>query len=212
MSIEFINGTIRDYVDRASARAEVPGGGSVSALAGALGVTMGCMAANFTIGRKKSRDVEPQVRAILGRLDEARESLLHLTEEDSRAYGRYAAASSMPKDTDEQKAARQAAMQEAIKGAMQPPLETVRVCLGVLRELQALVHVANPYLISDVGVAAILAEAAIRGATLNVQINLSYLKDRPLADAARGEIDAAGVDGGKALAEIGAKVSRAINH
>ena len=206
----FISGTIREYVDKASGGTPTPGGGSVSALAGALGVAMGCMSANFTIGKKKYRSVEPQVRAILVRLDAARERLLDLTEEDSRAYGKYSAAVSMPKDTDDEKRARAAAIQEATRGAMSVPLQVVEKCGEVLACLRELVNIANPNLITDVGVSAILAEAALRGAKLNVEINLAYLKDETLAADVRRKLENARTAGAEALAEVAVKVADAI--
>jgi len=206
----FINGTIRDYVDRASSDAPTPGGGSVSALAGALGVSMGCMAANFTVGRKKFRKVEVQVREILGRLDAARERLLDLTEEDSRAYGTYEEARALPRKTDVQKQTRAAAIQRAMRGAMAVPLEVVRVARAVLDDLVGLADVANPYLISDVGVSAILAEAALRGAKLNVEINLAYLKDEALVAETRRELAEARAGSAEALAAVSEKVAAAI--
>jgi len=206
----FLNGTIRDYVDRASSDAPTPGGGSVSALVGALGVSMGCMAANFTVGRKKFRRVENRVREILARLDTARERLLALTEEDSRAYGAYEEARALPRETDAQKQARAAAIQRAMRGAMAVPLEVVRVARAVLDDLVGLVDVANPYLLSDVGVSAIVAEAALRGAKLNVEINLAYLKDEALAAETRRELAEARAGAAEALAAVSEKVAAAI--
>ena len=187
----YIDGTIRAYVDDASAGVPTPGGGSVAALAGALGVSMGCMAANFTVGKKKFRDVEPKVREHLGVCLQARDDMLRLMDDDTKAYSSVSAAYSMPKDTPEQKAARAEAIQEALVLAMGAPLQVVRVCRDVLCAVAGLAEVANPNLISDVGVAALLAEAALRAAKLNVEINLKFLKDKELADGVRREIEEA---------------------
>lgn len=206
----FIESTIREYIDMASSGTPTPGGGSVSALAGALGVTMACMASNFTVGKKKYRDVEPQVREILDNLKQSRENLLELTEEDSRAYDKFSKAMALPKGTDEEKKARSAAMQEAVAYAMDVPLEIVRECRDVLRVLTDLVNIANPNLVSDVGVAAILAEAALRGAKLNVEINLGYIKDEKKASSARKEIGSAREEATTNLKGISEKVAEAI--
>jgi len=176
----YLHGTIRKYIDDASAGQPTPGGGSVAALAGALGVSMGCMAANFTIGKKKFRDVEPKVRELLASLESAREQLLHLMDEDTRAYGQVDAAYQLPQNTDEEKRARQQAIQDALKVAMEVPLRIMGLCRDVLGVLAQLVDIANPNLISDVGVSAVLAEAALRAARLNVDVNLRYLKDEAL--------------------------------
>ena len=206
----FINGTIRDYVDKASAATPTPGGGSISALAGALGASMACMAANFTVGRKKFKAVEPAVRAILRRIEDARERLLQLTEEDSRAYEKFSAALSMPKETDEEKAVREQALQGAVREAMAVPLNIVRVCSDVLRDLTELVGIANPNLISDVGVAAVLVEGALRGAKLNVEINLAYLKDEELESNVRKELNEQRSRAASDLRAVAEKVAAAI--
>ncbi len=110
----YIDDSIRKYVTDASAGSPTPGGGSVSALAGALGLTMGCMAANFTVGKKKYRDVEPLVKEQLATVEACREELLRLTDDDTKAYAEVSKAYGMPKETDEEKKARSAAIQEAL--------------------------------------------------------------------------------------------------
>jgi len=200
------DGSIRKYLDDAAAGIPAPGGGSVSAFAGALATTMGSMAANFTVGKKKFLEVEPRVKSILARLDRGRETLLELMDRDVEAYGVVSAAYRMPRETTEEKTARTAKIQEALVVAMDVPLRTVRACLDVLRELAQLVDIANPNLISDVGVSAILAEAALRGAKLNVEINLVSLKDEALARQTRAEVEGAEVEGARILCEVLTKV------
>jgi len=184
----YADGTIRKYLEKAASDSPTPGGGSVSALAGALGVSMASMAAHFTVGRKKYAAVEDRVRAILGELESARRELLYLTDEDTRAYAGVSSAYGMKRGTREEKRARTGAIQEALEAAMAPPLNAVRAAGKVVAHLAVLVDIANPNLISDVGVAAILVEAALRSAKLNVEINLSYLKDEALVARTREEI------------------------
>lgn len=204
------DGTIRRYLDDAAAGIPAPGGGSVSAFAAALATTMGSMAANFTIGKKKYAAVEPQVKELVARLDALRERLLVLTDEDVAAYSVVSAAYGMPKDTPEQKSARSAKIQEALVVAMAAPLATMRTCAEVMRALEALVDIANPNLISDVGVSAILAEAAIRGAKLNVDINLASLKDAELISRTTAEATGLVVGARRVLDEVSKKVGKAI--
>ncbi len=202
------DGTIRKYLSDAAAGIPAPGGGSVSALAGALATTMGSMAANFTVGKQKFAAVEPQARELLARLDALREQFLVLMDEDVAAYGVVAAAYGMPKETPGEKAARSARIQEALVVAMEAPLRTMRACAEAMRAVAALVDIANPNLLSDVGVSAALAEAALRGAKLNVDANLALLKDEALVRRTRDE--AAGLAAGAArlLAEVTDKVAR----
>ena len=106
-------------------------------------------------------------------------------DEDTKAYASVSAAYAMPKETAEQAAARSAAIQKALVVAMDAPLRVVRTCREALTPVARLAEIANPNLISDVGVAAILAEAALRAAKLNVEINLQSLEDKALASATR---------------------------
>jgi len=199
-------GMIRSYVEAGSAGKPTPGGGSIAACAGALGMSMACMAANFTVGRKKYKDVEKDVRTQLGVCMKMRDELLALIDDDVKAYGSVSAAYSMAKGTDEEKAARKAAIQEALVIAMDAPLRVVRACREALRATAKLADIANKNLISDVGVAALLAEAALRAGKLNVEINLKFLKDEALVEATRTEIIEAAAEAQSLAAEIMKKV------
>lgn len=209
-SSAYVDGTIRKYMDDAASGAPTPGGGSASALAAALGVSMGRMAANFTVGKKKFADVEDRVRAILAELHQAQEELMRLVDEDVRAYGTVSAAYGMPRGTPEEKRSRTAAVQDALRTAMDAPLRAVRACGPVVERLTELVDIANPNLISDVGVSAILAEAALRGAKLNVEINLSFLKDEALVSKTRAEINNIACRAKQQADEVIRKVAKAI--
>ena len=193
---------IETYLSDAAAGIPAPGGGSVSALAGALGSAMACMAANFTVGKKKFQDVEPEVRSILEACEAGGRALAELMDADVASYTSVSKAYGMPKDTPEQKAARTAAIQRALHVALATPLATVRQCLELVRRLDRLVETANPNLISDVGVAAILLEAALRGAKMNVEINLAYLKDQGFVAATRAEIDGAASEAAATAASV----------
>jgi formiminotetrahydrofolate cyclodeaminase len=183
----YLTRPMQDYLDEAASNAPTPGGGSVSALAGALGTTMASMAANFTVGKKKFQEVEGEVKQLLGELDSAHTELLKAMQSDTEAYAEVGAAYGMPRGTDEEKAARREAIQRALKLAMRPPLEAMRSCAEALRATRRLLDIANPNLITDVGVAALLLEAAARGAHLNVAVNLKGLKDEKLVSETEGE-------------------------
>ena len=185
----YLEKPITTYLEDAASNKPAPGGGSVAALAGALGASMSAMAANFTVGKEKYKDVEPQVRELLDESMKIMNACSKIVEDDVTAYNNYTSASKMPKETDEQKAARTAAMQEALKGAMAVPMELVRNCAAQVGVADKLVDIANPYLISDVGVSVLLADAAMQGARLNVEINLKYLKDKDLVEKTRKELD-----------------------
>ena len=183
------DGSIRTYLEDAAARKPAPGGGSISALAGALAAAMSEMSANFTAGRKKYADVEEEIRALLEGLAGCREALLKLVDLDVQTYGAVDAAYGMPKATDEETAARRAAIDAALRGAMQAPLDVMRQC-GLLAQMaDRLVDIGNRNLITDVGVSAILAEAACAAARLNVEVNLKFLRDDQLSADTTAEMD-----------------------
>ena len=197
---------VEKYLADASAGQPTPGGGSASAMAGAVGAAMACMAANFTIGNKKFKDVEPQVTELLAKCDEARNKLLQFTDDDVAAYAHVSNAYSMPKETPDEKAARTTAIQDALKIAMATPLKTFLTCADALLVFDKLADLANPNLISDVGVAAAVVLGALEGAQLNVEINLAYLKDDELVASTRAQIEQAGPPAREAAARTLGKV------
>jgi len=191
MSALYADRPLKDYLSDAASGAPTPGGGSVSALAAALGVSMASMAANFTVGKKKFAAVDEQCRDILDDCESARTQLLELADEDTQAYAEVSKAYGLPRSTPEEKTARAEGIQKALHIAMDVPLRTFRVCARLCGRLQDLAEIANPNLISDVGVAAIIILAGLEGSKLNVEINLKYLKDEAFVSKIRGEINAA---------------------
>jgi formiminotetrahydrofolate cyclodeaminase len=187
----YVDRPLRDYIDEAASGAPTPGGGSVGALAAALGTTMASMAANFTVGKKKYKDVEPEVKELLEKLGRARGRLLAATQRDTEAYASVGAAYSLPKATDEGKAERKAAIQSALRTAMEPPHEALRAAVDALAGTRRLLDIANRNLITDVGVAALLLEAGARSAWLNVAINLNGIDDEGLVSNTRASCEAA---------------------
>jgi len=182
-------GKIQDYLNDAASSKPAPGGGSISAMAAALACSMSEMAANFTVGKKKFAGVEGQVKECLQQLEVSRRKLLALLDADVEAYGAVGGAYAMPKDTDEQKAAREKAIQDALRSAMKVPMNIMRQC-GVVSHCAAeLVRIANPNLITDVGVSAILSEAACAAARLNVEVNLKFITDPAVGAEVRPEMD-----------------------
>ncbi len=174
----FVDGSIRSYIDQAASNAEVPGGGSISGLAGSLAVCMGEMAANFTLGKKKYAESEERVREILDILTPLREELLKCMDDDAVAFAAFNDVYAMPKDTDEEKAARTERMQKTLRKAMAVPLRVMTSALTAIELLPELAKIGNRNLISDTGVSAILLEAAIRAAYLNVMVNLKFIDDK----------------------------------
>jgi len=178
-------GLLQAYVDDAAAKKPAPGGGSVSALVGALAAAMSEMAANFTVGKKKFASVEGTIRQMLDELSQCRDALLDLMDRDVEAYGVVNKAYALPAESPEQRAARQRQIQRALRDAMGTPLDVMRQCA----RLSALADIGNPNLITDVGVSAILAEGACEAARLNVEINLKFLGDAKLKEETAAEME-----------------------
>ena len=173
--------SITSFLDQLASGAPTPGGGSVAALCGALSAALSSMVANLTLGREKYRDVEPQVRAALERAEQLRRRFLGLIDEDIAAYGALSAAYRLAKSTEEEQATRSSRIQTALTGAAEAPLRMVEQARRALELCQTLASIGNPNVISDVGVAAITAYAALESGALNVLINLKTMKDRELA-------------------------------
>jgi formiminotetrahydrofolate cyclodeaminase len=172
--------TINDFAARLASSDPVPGGGSASAVAAALGASLVTMVASLTTGKEKYADHEPMLgwAAETGRRLSGR--FLDIADEDAEAFGAFAVALKMPRDTEDQIAARKAAMQAAARRAAEAPLSCVEGCLELLQAAEALAGRSNPNAASDVDAAALLGEAAGRGAAANVMINLPSTGDPDL--------------------------------
>lgn len=180
---------IRDYLAEAASGAETPGGGSVSALCAALGSAMGSMTAHFTAGKEKYAAVEEEIQGMLTTLAAQSEILMACVDEDAVAFGKIGAIYGMPKSTEEDKAARTAAMQAALGEAMAVPLRVMEAASAALAPLPRLAEVGNKNLITDTGVAAITLAAALEAAALNVAVNLKYMKDEARITETRARME-----------------------
>ena len=172
--------TVKDYLDLLKSDAPAPGGGSVSALSAAQGVGLVAMVADLTIGREKYAEYEEICKAAKEEALKLYAELVAGIDKDTEAFNKVSAAYKLPKNTDEEKAARSAAIREANVGATEVPFETVKLCLDGLKITETMVGKSNPNAASDLGVAALNLLSGIRGAWLNVKINLPGIKDEAL--------------------------------
>ena len=171
----------REFVEKVASEAPAPGGGSVSALAGALAAALCAMVARLTLGKEKYRDTWREMEKVRDSADALMRRLLELVDEDTAAYNEVLSAFKLPRDSEAQKTARQAAIQSATKKATAVPMETLRSVTELLSMAEAAVEKGNPNCLSDAGVAAHLIRAAASGAAYNVRINLSSLDDQGLS-------------------------------
>ena len=179
--------SVSSFVASVASSNPTPGGGSVVAHVGALAAALGQMVAGLTVGRKKYAGVESEMREIGIRAAALGARLTQLVEADARAYGAVSDAYKMPKEPATAAAARQKAIERALIGAAEVPLETARLC-GEVTEVAAVVAArGNTNAVSDAGVAALLADAACRGAAYNVRINVAALPDRSVGASLAAE-------------------------
>lgn len=175
--------SVDGFLSRVASPEPTPGGGSVAAHAGALAAALAQMVSGLTVGRKKYAGVEQEMKRIALEAAALRRQLVTLVERDAASYERVRAAYQLPKDTDDQQAERATAIREALLHAAEVPLETARVAVSVAALAAALGERGNTNAVSDACVAALLSEAAGKGAVLNVRINVAALDD---AGAERG--------------------------
>lgn len=181
--------TVKGLLDVTAGKEPVPGGGSISALSGSIAAALTEMVAGLTIGKKKYADVEEQMKQLVERVQKIRQQLLLDVDRDSEAYNVVFAAFQMPKETDEEKAARSAQIQEATKIAANVPMEVARRVYSLLSDIEEVVSNGNQNAVTDGCVAMMSARNAIIGALFNVRINLTSIKDEQYAADMTAEAD-----------------------
>lgn len=167
---------VNDFLGELASATPTPGGGSVAALSGALGAALASMVCNLTIGKKKYADVEDDVKAVLEKSEALRVELAALIEEDAAAFDRVMDAMKLPKETDEEKAARKKALELSLVEAASVPLGVMAACVSVVRIARAVAEKGNRNAVSDAGVAALMGRAGAHAARLNVLINLGGIR------------------------------------
>ena len=182
--------TVEAYLASVAAAAPTPGGGSVSALVGALAVALTRMVGGLAMGKTGYESSQDELRELEARAEPLQRRLVVLADEDSAAYDRVVQAMRLPRSSDAERAARVAALQAAYRQATEIPLETVARCVEALALVRTAAEKGNRGASTDCGVAALLAEAAIRGASLNVRVNLASLKDEVYRSAAESQLEA----------------------
>jgi len=181
--------TLEEFLAAVAAPTPTPGGGSVSALAGALSVALSRMVAGLARGKKGYESVESELAQLEGRAKKTQARLEALIDEDAKAYDAVMAAMRLPKSTDQEKAARVEAMQHAYRRATEVPLETMERCIEALELAEAAVKKGNRGAVTDAAVAVLLAESAIRGASLNCSINLASIRDEAFRTQAEARVE-----------------------
>lgn len=193
--MKFEETTIKAFIDELASNSPAPGGGSVAALCGSLAAGLEAMVANLTLGKEKYRTGWDKMNKVLEEGEKLRAEFINLMNEDTESFNLFMQALKMPKETEEQKASRKAAMGEASKAATAVPLRTLESCVKAAELSFTAAKYGNSNAVSDAGVAALLAEAAGKAASYNVKINLPGITDEAFAEECRERME-------KALAEV----------
>ena len=184
--MKMIEKTVTAFTEELASPAPVPGGGGASALAGAIGISLGDMVGELTTGKKKYADVEEEIRSLMERAQALRVKLLDFVDGDAEAFAPLAKAYSIPKDDP----CRDAVMESALQTACGVPMDILRTCAQALDIIGEFAAKGSRLAISDAGCGAVLCKAAMQAASLNIYINTKSMKDRARAQSLEAEADA----------------------
>ena len=178
-----------EFVDLLASDAPAPGGGSAAALEGALGAALTAMVCGLTVGKKKYAEFQELAESAQAKATDLKARFVDVMDRDTEAFNVVSAAFGMPKETDEEKAARSAAIQKGLEGCTKTPFEMMELAAETLELTASILGKSNDSAASDLGVSALSLRAAIQGAWLNVLINIGSLKNKELAEdyRAKGE-------------------------
>ncbi len=181
--------SIQVFLDELASKASTPGGGGAAAIMGAMGAALVSMVCNLTIGKKNYEDVEDEIKDVLDKAENLRERLTDMIRADVEVFDQVMGAYGLPKETDEEKAARSEAIQDALRAATDVPLACAGACAEVIDLSKVAAEKGNLNVISDAGVAVMAANAALRSAALNVYINIGGIKDKAFAEEREAKLE-----------------------
>lgn len=188
---EIKNQSIQTFLDELASKSATPGGGSAAALMGAQGAALVSMVCQLTIGKPKFVEVEAEMKSVLAETEVLRNHLTGLIKQDIDVFNRLMARYAMPKATEEEQAARSAAIQDILKEATEVPLQCVHACIKVIKLSQVVAEKGSPGVVSDAGAAVMSAYGGLKTSALNVYINLGGIKDKVFAEAKMTELEQA---------------------
>ena len=180
----------QEFLEKLASNAPTPGGGGGAAMAGALAVALTSMVGNLTVGKEKFAEQEAEVKDILAKAEALRLQMLDLVNADAEVFNSFMVSYRLPKVTDEEKLARNQAIQNAAKQAAEVPLKIAEACLEVMKLAERIAVIGNPSAITDAAVSSIMARAALRSAVYNVVVNLKLIKDEAYNEAMYAKLEA----------------------
>ena len=178
-----------EFISALASKEPVPGGGGAAAYVAALGMALGNMVGNLTVGKKKYKDAEEEILALMQRGEELMQRLQALVSEDAAAFQPLSDAYRLPSGTEEEKALKEEAIQKALPEAARVPMEIAKLSVEVIRLQETFAKKGSVLAVSDAGCGTEFARAALKSARLNVLINLKLMEEGPLKEAMRREID-----------------------
>lgn len=181
---------LQQFLDELASQSSTPGGGSAAAIMGAMGAALVSMVCNLTVGKQNYAEVGELMANTLAQAEALRARLIGLVQADIRAFDAVMAAYGLPRQTEPEKQARSARIQEALKGATEAPLECAQACADIIALSRVVAEQGNRNVVSDAGVAVLAAHAALRSAALNVQINIKAIKDSEFVAQASRRLEA----------------------
>jgi glutamate formiminotransferase/formiminotetrahydrofolate cyclodeaminase len=180
---------IKDFVEAVASSVPAPGGGSVSACVGSLSAALAGMVCRLTVGKKKYAEVKDELSEVMIKADDIKEKLYRLVSDDAKAFDEVMAAFKLPKENDEQKAARNEAIQKATIGATRIPLKVMELSYEAIRLSQIVAEKGNVNSLSDAGVSSLAGRAAVMGAYMNVRINLPGIDDEKVKNEIQSQAE-----------------------
>ncbi len=175
---KLVSMTLNDFADETASESPAPGGGSISAYVGALGVSLATMVANLSSHKKGWDDRWEEFSNWAEKGEALKSELVRLVDADTKAFNQIMSAFGLPKSTDEEKAARSKAIQEATKFAIEIPFKVMQIAYASMEMIKAMADIGNPNSVSDAGVGALCSRSAVRGAFMNVRINATGYEDK----------------------------------
>jgi glutamate formiminotransferase/formiminotetrahydrofolate cyclodeaminase len=185
-----VNMDLKAFANETASESPAPGGGSISAYAGVMGVSLAAMVANLSAAKRGWEEQTSYFSDVAVRAQKLKDALLYKVDEDTRAFDAIMNAFALPKNTDAEKKARTQAIQEATKIAIEVPLQTMQLAFAGFEIMEAMIEKGNPNSITDAAVGALCVRTAVYGAWLNVKVNLSGFKDQTFVEATLQEADA----------------------
>ena len=184
--MELSENSVKNFTERLASPSPTPGGGGASALVGAIGIALGDMVGELTVGKKKYAEVEDRLRALMGKAQTLREKLIRCIEKDAAAFAPLSKAYGIPKGDPQ----RDAVMEQCLRDAAAPPLEIFDLCCEAIELLREFAEKGSPLVLSDAATGVVFCWSAMYGAAVNVKVNTKLMRDRAHAEKLNAHIDA----------------------